>query len=130
MIIDTCFLLDLMHGDRAALRRAQAIESEGGWPRIPAPVLFELWEGAEAGERPAARRERLAILLEGFPTLDLTPRHAARAGALVGQLARRGVALGDVDALIAGTALEEGEPVLTRDLRDFQAVPGLRVETY
>lgn len=49
---------------------------------------------------------------------------------LDGELARRGETIGPIDAVIAATALHLGEPVVTRNRRDFERVPGLRVVSY
>ena len=41
-----------------------------------------------------------------------------------------GEAIGAVDALVAGTALDYDEPVVTFDVDDFERVPGIRLEQY
>ena len=45
-------------------------------------------------------------------------------------LRRRGVRIGTLDLRIASIALNYDAPVLTRNLMDFQRVPGLRVENW
>lgn len=130
MILDTTFLVDVLRKDRGALQRARDLEERGEPARIPTAVAFELWEGTERSTHPAKEQERVGDFLQRYPLLELSRRHAARAGRLAGRMERRGVALGDIDALIAGTALEEGEALLTRNVGDFERIPDLRVETY
>jgi hypothetical protein len=127
MILDTAFLVDIIRGVRAAGARARGLEGRGEFLRVPAPAVFELWEGVERSNDPPAEQLRVAALLERYPVMDLNRRHATRAGRLSGSLLRRGVVLGEVDLLIAGTALEENEPLLTRNVKDFERVPDLRV---
>lgn len=62
--------------------------------------------------------------------MALERRHAARAGRLSGALLRRGTMIDPIDAEIAGMALEERLRVLTRNVRPFERVPGLEIETY
>jgi tRNA(fMet)-specific endonuclease VapC len=51
-------------------------------------------------------------------------------GRIVGHLQSKGTAIGDVDTLIGAVALETGHPVVTRNVRHFERIPGLEVITY
>ena len=51
-------------------------------------------------------------------------------GELVGELERRGETISEMDALIASVALECGERMVTRNLKHFQRVPNLKVESF
>jgi len=92
--------------------------------------VFELWEGVERADRPDEEARRIEAVLEGYTVLPFERRHAARAGRVSGALLRRGTMLDPLDAQIAGMALEERLPLLTRDTRHFERVPGLQVATY
>jgi len=59
--------------------------------------------------------------------LDLTPAASEMAASVNRYLARRGERIGDPDTLIAGTCLDAGLPILTRNARHFERVPGLEV---
>lgn len=130
MILDTAFLVDLLRGDHAALSLRDELERGSEPLRVPSVVLFELWEGIESARNPPRERELVEETLLGYATLPLRPDHAQRAGALCAALRRRGIRIGDADLLIAGTALVEEEVVLTRNARDFERIPELRVRTY
>jgi hypothetical protein len=47
-------------------------------------------------------------------------------GQMVGQLERQGQVIGDMDALIASTALEQDEVLVARNTSHFQRVPSLQ----
>lgn len=130
MILDTAFVVDVLRGDHAALALRSELEAGSEPVRVPTVVLYELWEGVVAARNPPREQEVLEETLLGYATMPLKPEHAQRAGAVRAALRRRGVILGDVDLLIAGTALAEDEIVLTRNARDFERVPDLRVRTY
>lgn len=130
MITDTTFLIDLARHDPGALAKAKTLESAGELLRVPAPALYELWEGIERSRHPARELASVEALLEDFFLLPLEPRHAKRAGTVSGVLTRKGTPVDDIDLLLAGMALEEDLPILTRNLRDFRRVPDLRLETY
>lgn len=130
MILDTTFLIDLLRMDKAAHAVAARLEAGPDVPRVPAPAVYELWEGVERSKNPPRELFAVRDLLQDYTLVALEPRHAMRAGGVSGTLARRGIVLEDMDCLIAGIALEEREGVLTRNVQDFRRVEGLRVETY
>jgi acetyl-CoA/propionyl-CoA carboxylase carboxyl transferase subunit len=123
-------LVDVLRGDEHAHGYLEAAEARAEPLVVPAVVIFELRDGAERSRRPAAETEAVASVLDGLELMPLQPSRAMRAGRLWRRLAGGGVVLDPLDVLIAGTALEEDQAVLTRNLRDFRRVPGLRVEAY
>lgn len=133
-MVDTDFCLDLMRVTRAhharALAKLEELEASGAQLYLPAPSRFELLAGAGLYIDQNGERRRVARVVEKFPTYPLDAASSDRAGNVLALLRREGRPIGIVDALIAGIALERGEAVLTRNLRHFGRVPGLRVETY
>ncbi len=84
--------------------------------------------------RASRRRTRAEAFVEAIlsqvpvvPFDLLCARAHARLGA---DLARRGVAPGAHDLLIAATALAKGFSVATRDRRGFARIPGLSVDVW
>ena len=130
MIADTTLLVDRLRRDAAAREATSRLESEGVALWIPPPAVFELWEGAERADRPEDEVRRIEAVLADYTVMAFERRHAARAGRLSGALLRRGTMIDPIDAEIAGMALEERLPVLTRNVRHFERLPGLRIETY
>lgn len=130
MILDTSVLVDLLRGHEDAHAEVGRLEADGRLLWVPAPAVFELFEGIERADRPAEERRQVEAVLEGYSVLAFEPRHARRAGEVSGRLARRGAMLDPLDIQVAGVALAEDRPVLTRDETDFRRVPGLEVETY
>jgi predicted nucleic acid-binding protein len=94
-------------------------------------VVAELYEAAY---RSAAREKWLQRIEEGvLPAMavlgfDLACAHEF--GRLQARLKNDGTPIGDVDTLIAATALRHGLTVVTDDDRRFQRVPGLRLRTF
>jgi tRNA(fMet)-specific endonuclease VapC len=48
----------------------------------------------------------------------------------MGALEARGLPIGPLDVLIAGTALAHGATLVTRNLREFSRVEGLKLENW
>ena len=130
MIVDTSLLIDLLRGDPKAKAKVAALEATGTVLWVPTPAIFELAEGIERADRPARERELVDQILEGYTVMAFDRSHAHRAGALSGELVRRGEIIDPVDAQIAGVAVHERLPVLTRNAKHFGRVRDLSVETY
>lgn len=140
MIVDTNFLIDLDTQIPAAVNKAQEIEQAGLSRKIPQVVISELWVSVGMGTTPAKNRRTYQRLLQGLPRADLTETIAKRAGEIHGQSKTddpNNSGVGLVDAIIAATALQYGEPVVTNNATDFVnriqqnlGYSSLDVETY
>lgn len=130
MILDTSFLIDVQNGVEAATEKAAEIESDGRPRRVPHTVLYELYIGVGKGIQTDENKEQVENVLSSLPLEPTTPSIARRAGKIEGELQKNGEAIGAVDAIVAATALDYDEPVVTADIRDFERVSDLRIETY
>lgn len=84
---------------------------------------FELLSGAWEGKH----GERVRRLVAAIPVVSLDRASATRAALVRQQLERKGGAIGMADSLIAGIALENDLPLLTRNRKHFEHVQGLRL---
>lgn len=92
--------------------------------------LMELIYGAEKSANP----ERNLTVVEGFVArLEILPYDeiaASHTGQLRAELARQGTPIGPYDQLIGGHARSRGLIVVTNNRREFDRIPGLRVEDW
>jgi predicted nucleic acid-binding protein len=51
-------------------------------------------------------------------------------GLIYAELRRLGIGIGAIDSLIASVVMENDETLITRNIRHFSRVPGLKVESY
>ncbi len=91
-------------------------------------VMHELYFGAFKSQR----RDRNLALVDAlrFEVLPLDTEDACNAGEIRAWLAAKGTPIGAYDTLIAGQARARGLTLVTRNLREFERVPGLRVEDW
>ncbi len=123
-VVDTSWLVDL---ERAGT--AVGDVAEPGWC-VAAITVSELLHGAVRADT-EERRARRTAFAEGvavwLPVIDfdlLVARHYAGVWAAV---ARAGTPVGAHDLMIAATAQVLGLPVLTRNQRHFESIPGTDV---
>jgi hypothetical protein len=129
VLLDTSFLIDLMRGDEGAIERARQLEADLVQQRLAAMTLFELYYGVARSDQPAAERERVEEVLATKPIHPSDTAVMRKAGRLAGELANDGRPVDDGDVIIGATATVVDEPVLTRNVEDFERL-GVEVETY
>lgn len=97
---------------------------------ISSVSLMELIYGAEK----SANAERNLSVVDGFAArlnvLHYDELAASHTGQLRAELARSGTPIGPYDQLIAGHARSRGLIMVTNNRREFDRVPGLRVEDW
>ena len=95
---------------------------------IPAIVLHELFYGAFKSSRVAQNLALIDALQ--FTVLELDKEDARQAGAIRALLVSKGTPIGAYDVLIAGQAVARNLILVTHNTREFERVPGLRLEDW
>ena len=93
-------------------------------------TLAELIYGAEKSARP---QQNLAVVEQFRGRLEVLPfveRAANHYGQLRAELERAGQRIGLHDMMIGGHARSEALTVVTNNVREFQRMPGLRLENW
>ncbi|NUE02260.1 type II toxin-antitoxin system VapC family toxin [Halorubraceae archaeon YAN] len=129
MLLDTTFLIDVMNGDEAAILKARELEENLIQQRLSSMTLFELYYGIERSNQSDAERKKVETVLSSKPIHPADAAVMRKAGRLSGQLTNEGNAVSDGDVIIAATAEVVDEPVLTRNLKDFERLP-VEIEIY
>jgi tRNA(fMet)-specific endonuclease VapC len=126
-MFDTNMCIYLMKNQppQVAERLAQCFEGD---VVLSAITLAELEYGVTVSGNPQAARDALQALIGRVPVLPLNAA-AARAYGPV-RAATRERKADALDKLIAAHAIAEDLTVVTRNVRDFAAYPGLRVEDW
>ncbi|MHC8409040.1 type II toxin-antitoxin system tRNA(fMet)-specific endonuclease VapC [Pseudomonas sp. Hz4] len=108
----------------------EAFNRHNGQLCMSAVTLMELIYGAEKSATP----EKNLGVIEGFAArLEVLPfdnEAATHTGMIRSELAKAGTPIGPYDHMIAGHARSRGFIVVTNNLREFERVPGLRVEDW
>lgn len=91
-------------------------------------MAHELFYGAFRSRRSRTNLDRVDALR--FPIVEFDGDDARQSGAIRAELAAQGTPIGPYDVLIAGQALNRGLTLVTRNLREFGRVAGLRVEDW
>ncbi|SFR32335.1 type II toxin-antitoxin system VapC family toxin [Halorubrum sodomense] len=129
MLPDTSFLIDLMNGDEDAVEKARELETELIQQRISSMTLFELYYGIARATESEDERKKVENILASKPVHPADTAVMRKAGRLAGELQNEGTPVGDGDVIIAATAEVVDEPVLTRNVDDFERLD-VEIERY
>jgi len=128
-MLDTSICIELIRGRSGPLLarlRRRKIGSVG----ISSITLAELQYGVARSSDPGRNTVALAHFVAPLDVAAFDDRAAAAYGAIRADLAARGRPIGPLDTLIASHAVSLGVTLVTRNEREFQRVPGLRVENW
>ena len=127
ILLDTNTLIFYLKGREPVVKRLQAAS-----PRdiaIPSVVAYEI----EYGTRKSGSAQRRAIvsnLLSGLREAPFDHSAAAEAARIRVELEARGLTIGPIDLMIAGTAISNSAALATHNTREFSRVKGLRLEDW
>lgn len=97
---------------------------------ISTVTLMELIYGAEKSSNQARNLGDVEGFAARLEVLKYDQDAAAHTGQLRAELAKAGMTIGPYDHMIAGHARSQGLILVTNNLREFNRVPGLRVEDW
>ncbi len=118
-----------MNGDEDAVEKAEELETDLVQQRISSMTLFELYYGIARSDQSEAEKAKVKEVLTSKPTQPADTAVMRKAGRLSGELMNEGNAVDDGDVIIGATADIVDEPVLTRNVEDFERLD-VEIETY
>jgi tRNA(fMet)-specific endonuclease VapC len=132
--LDTSYLIDLLR-ETTRVRPGAALDFIEGLDAdetlaVSVHVVCELRAGAELARSSLKEHEELDRLLGGLVVAYPDSRFAAAYGRILAAVQRTGRPIAAMDLLIATAATLDDAPLVTRNVRDFSRVPGLRVLGY
>ena len=126
--LDTGVAIEVIRGRcphyRAWLEQAQAA---GASLHISSLVFHQLMFAAMTSDAPEREMERVDALASQMEVHAWTPDDAVEAARIRVDLSRSVLAIGSLDALIAGQAINGGWTLVTTNLREFIRVPNLQL---
>jgi predicted nucleic acid-binding protein len=134
MHLDSSLLIDLIR-ETARGRPGPALDlmesiDDDEILAVSVHVVCELRAGAELSKKPIREHEELDRLLGGLLVSYPDGRFAPLYARLLASIERTRHRVASMDLLIATAALIDDAPLVTKNVKDFSRVPGLRVVGY
>ena len=132
--LDTTLLIDLTGSASARRQRAaRKIEELAENGQVLVTTRFnvaELYVGLARSRRHEEDEKAIQTLLRQFEVLEFNDAAARVFGSITGYLQEVGRPAGDMDVLIAATAMVYGHMLITRNRKHFRHIPQLHVQEY
>ena len=93
-------------------------------------TVYELHCGLARAQNPANEREKVRRFSAAIMELPWDRASAEAAAQIRSELERQGMLIGPYDLLIAGQALAYGLTLVTNNIREFQRVSGLKLDSW
>ena len=126
-LVDTDRVVDYLKGRPDAVELLNRLIDDGLFVSII--TYGEIYEGINFGRDPTANERAFRYFLRGATVLGVSQAVARRFARIRGELRQQRITVPMPDLLIAATAVEHDLTLLTRNLRDFQRIPGLKLES-
>jgi len=127
-MLDTNIVIYTIKNRPAIARRA--FKQHEGQLCISSITWGELVYGAERSSQPARNLADIEGLAARLAVLDFDVAAATHFGQVRAELYRVGKPIGPYDMMIAGHARASGLVLVTNNVKEFERVPGLRVENW
>lgn len=124
-LLDTCICIALLKKDPKVINRLYEIGVSEC--KISNITLAELYFGAykSGKQKHFDDVKEISCLFESYPV-----SHFKKYGEIRWQLEQKGIKIGDMDTLIAATALEEDLILVTGNTNHFARIPGIKIENW
>ena len=126
-LVDSDWVIDYLHEIEQTAGRLDELAPDGLGLSIVS--LAELYEGLIHSQRPEADERILQGFLSGVEVVNLDEETCRIFAGERARLRSAGMLIGDMDLLIASTALRHGLTLLTNNRRHFERIEGLAIES-
>lgn len=126
--LDTDFLVGYLRADLAVRKKIQELKSRRESLYVTTISAVELYRGAFRSKNPGSEAARVKKLIDGLLTLTLDHDSAKMAGEIDSKIKSNPVE--PADLLIAAIAVANKQTLLTRNVKHFERVPGLAIESW
>ncbi|MFH1316730.1 MAG: PIN domain-containing protein [Candidatus Woesearchaeota archaeon] len=125
LILDSSFIIDLLNNKIDAFKKSKEIEEK----EIIMTTSISVFETLKR-IRSESEIKNTKDFFKGIIVLELNKNAGLIAGDIFRELLKKGKEIDSEDCMIAGIALINNEAVLTRNVKHFKRINGLKVETY
>ncbi|MEK6960791.1 MAG: type II toxin-antitoxin system VapC family toxin [Nanoarchaeota archaeon] len=130
VFLDTDVIVAFLRQDPDARECMISLEDRGEEVRISAVSAMELLQGARSHVNCKDKIREVYIFLRRVDVVPLGLEEVDHCSRIIHHLQKKGSMIGLPDIQIAATVLAAADRVITRNIRDFSRVQGLKVDRW
>lgn len=126
-LLDTTFLIDFIRGKKETLKLLKTKE-----PLLTTQInMYEVIRGLFLQNVPSSQFMEIIEMFENIRVLPLDDNSLIKSAEISAGLIKKGKSIPDCDCMIAGIALSQNiNKIVTKNIKHFKRVQGLKLETY
>ena len=128
--LETSFLVDILRGKEQARQLLENLEKGRDALTIASPSIMELVNGAILNPKVKNEKDKVISFLSSFSVLTFDKDSSIMAGEIEADLTRRGQDIETEDIMIGAIAKQNGEKLITKNIKHFERIKGLEVQGY
>ena len=128
--LDTSFIVDVLRGNEKIKIILQRLTDGSEAITVTSPSIMELVKGAYLGLDSKREIEGIERLVLSSVVLDFDKKSAFSAGKIEAELKKKGEMIQVEDIMIAAIVVENNETLLTRNVKHFERIKDLKIQTY
>ena len=129
-ILDTGFMIDYLWNIQTAIDLFENFKKDGETLRTTSINVYELIKGAEMSKNRERDLSKVTALLEITEVVNFNDKMAKLAVRIFAELSKQGKMNDDFDVMIAAVCLYTRDKIVTKNIKHFERVNGLKIETY
>ena len=126
--LDTDFLISFIRGNEDSLKKIKELEEREELLSTTSINVAELLKGAYNSKNPTKELMKVNVYLDALEILDFDYESAIIFSKIWYKLKSKGKIIQDFDILIASIAIENGETLLTKNIKHFEKIEELKLE--
>ena len=130
VLLDTTILIDIIKNNSKAIEKYKEIINNNRDIWIAAPSITEIIIGLYSIHAKKDEETKIIDTINKCHALNITKEVAIKAGYIERSLMEDGNQIGIIDSLISATAIVNNKTIITKNIKHFKKVPGLKVEGY
>lgn len=128
--LDTDVIIDLFRGDKVIKDKFEYLCGlNAGFSMTPV-TLCELYKGAFKAEKKEEALELIEAFFKSVDFLEFKKESCKTFGRLLNESAKKGRLVPEADLMIASLAITNNKLLVTRNIKHFKDIAGLKIEKW
>lgn len=125
--LDTNIVVDFFRGDARVNSWMESMAAQGEFFSVTMLTVCELYKGVFLSAHRDEHKRQLESFLRTVQVLDLTVKASEVYGQIYEKLKSAGKPTQDFDLLIAAIVIAHNRTFITKDIKDFRNIPGIKI---
>ncbi len=130
VVLDSDILVGFLRGDKEALYSMENIVKTGEKINTTVINMFEILAGAFLSSNADENSKKIENLVQAFGVFALNQFASKIAAEISAELTKKGKIIDFQDIAIAAIAISNNEKIVTRNIKHFSRIKGLKMEKW